>query len=426
MPDKHISVESLTAAFQEFTKIVDGFQQNNQALQNQIQILNQQLETKNFELQEELLQGENIRKFLDNILQNIYSGVIVIDNNANISVFNKAAEAITGHDYEHVIGENYTVLSGMNRINKISALLTLKTGNEARHLQKTITTCHNDEKNIEYSTTVLRNPAGEPVGVAEIFNDISELKELQNRVMHIETLAALGEMAASVAHEIRNPLGGITGFVGLLERKVGNENKNLISPIKEGVKRLENIVSNLLSYTRHKQISSDRMEIKNLLFEVMNFFQMSKTNAKPYELSHHFPDKNVFCMADKQLLHQVVLNLLENAYDAIDEDGNISLTLSTHDIQSDTEGIDSEEIEEIRKLFSFIKISIQDNGRGISPENIFKLFRPFYSTKEKGNGLGLSVCKKIINLHRGDIQVKSKENMGTTFVVTLPIYQYYD
>jgi len=231
---KKNKIESLTEAFNNFTNVIDKFQQTYDSLNNEIFELNQRLDKKNVQLEDKITESDNISSFLNSILEHIYSGVIVVNNSGIVTVFNKAAENITHINKEQILNKNYRSFFNPKEMNKTKSILfTLATGQESHHRQKIITTENKENKTVEFSTSIIRDIKGNQLGVAEIFNDISELKGMQEKISHIETLAALGEMAANVAHEIRNPLGGIGGFAGLLERKldVDDERRKLVKPI---------------------------------------------------------------------------------------------------------------------------------------------------------------------------------------------------
>ena len=181
-------IESLTEAFKDFTQIIDRFQRTYDVLQSRIDMLNKQLELKNMELERKYAEGENIKNFLNNILENIYTGVIVTDNNGIITNFNRAAETITGFHKEDIVGKNYQVLSIAKSSESRSALYTLSSGKESFHRQKNIKTAFNQEKSVEFSTTLLKDHENSILGVVETFNDISEIKILQDGVLEMNQI----------------------------------------------------------------------------------------------------------------------------------------------------------------------------------------------------------------------------------------------
>ena len=420
------TIESLTLAFNDFTQIIDKFQKTHETLIAQIDLLKKQLESKNAELENKYIEGENIKNFLNNILENIYTGVIVIDNRGKITHFNRAAENITGYHKDEIIGKNYKTIYHAKNTDSMSALYTLSTRKESYHRQKSINTNDKQEKRIEFSTTLLRDHEENVLGVVETFNDISEIKILQDRILHIETLAALGEMSASVAHEIRNPLAGITGFAGLLDRQIpeDDDRKPLVKSIRQGTAKLNDIIANLLTLTRPQQLNRTTVNIKTFLNDIVQYFiENIPLNDKKITFDTQIDDDENNIAIDVQLFQQVIINIIKNGCDAIKNKGKITIQTKTNIFDPISNILEDEEKKEMIELFSDIEIAITDTGTGIPPEILQKVFNPFYTTKDNGNGLGLAICKKIIQLHKGDIQIKSSPGKGTTFIINLPLYE---
>ena len=421
-------IRELTNAFKNFNSVVGKFEATYAMLQKKIENLSEQLEHKNSELELKISESDTIKTFLNSILESIHTGVIVLDNTGIITIFNKAAEDITRFRKEEVIGRNYKDVFPEQNIRNKTALYTLTTSKEIFH-QHRVVTVDEKKKDIEFSTAVVKDKSGTPLGIVEAINDVSELRKLQSRINHIETLAALGEMAASVAHEIRNPLGGIGGFAGLLNRKIDTDDprKKLVEPIITGVDRLNNIVNNLLTFTRPQKLNVQKVKLKEVLDKTVELFRMSIGESdKKIDIREDISDTGIEVFLDVHLFQQILMNILKNAYDAVDEGGMVTITLIASEPENFSDLLEDEEKEELLRLFSTVGIDITDNGTGISESNLKKLFNPFFTTKETGNGLGLAICQKIVQLHRGDISVKSQPGKGTTFTITLPLNETYE
>ena len=419
-------IETLTTAFQDFTLIVDRFQSTYELLQKKIDLLNKQLEIKNLELEKKYAEVENIKNFLGNIQENIYDGVLVIDVNGIITHFNRAAENITGYNKNEVIGKKYKQIKINQSSETRSALYTLSTKKESYHRQKIILTADKQEKNVEFSTTLLKDHENNILGVVETFNDISEIKILQDRITHVETLAALGEMSASVAHEIRNPLAGITGFAGLLDRQIPEDDskKSLVRSIIVGTTKLNDIISNLLTLTKPQKLNLNQVNLYSFFSDLVEYYKDSfPVNQKDVKIDIDFDKKDIMISIDVQLFQQIILNILKNAYDAIEDKGKITIKVKSNVFEPISEILESEEKSEMIKLFSDVEISISDTGKGIPQDILHKVFNPFFTTKDEGNGLGLAICKKIIQLHKGDTHIKSQVGKGSTFVINMPLYE---
>lgn len=418
------TLESLTAAVNEFMQVVERFRVSNQELQTKVDVLTTRLQEKNRQLQQELVDGENTRNFLNAILESINSGVIVVDPNGHVSLFNRAAEIITGLSAQKITGQPYRQVFQHNTGGgAYSPLYTLTTGRELQHREKSIVTADREQKNVEYSTTVIRDGKGQTLGIAEIINDISQLKELEERLSHAQTLAALGEMAAGVAHEIRNPLGGISGYAGLLNRQMEADDprKKLVAHITEGAIRLNAIVENLLTYTRPCRLRPAPVGINHFLREFSKSYARDHQGVE-LELNLLLDEREL--SLDREQFVQVMHNLTENAYQAGAHHVLISVThvypVSTFDI------LDEKEREELHRLFSHLEITVSDDGPGMEADVLNRLFTPFFSTKDKGNGLGLSICRKLVHLHGGEITAASQPGGGAVFTVSLPLYRDYD
>jgi PAS domain S-box-containing protein len=426
MDKNKTDIESLTSAFKHFTEIIERFQKTHEILQNKIDILNSQLELKNMELEAKCAEGENIKNFLHNILENIYTGVIVIDNNGLVTHFNRAAEMITGFFKDDILGKKYKSLFCKKDNDSRTALYTLSTLKESFHRQKVIITAEGSEKSVEFSTTLLRDGDANILGVVETFNDISEIKILKDKIFQVETLAALGEMSASVAHEIRNPLAGITGFAGLLDRQISADDpkKALVKSIIVGTTKLNDIISNLLTLTRPQKLNKVSVNLHSFIHDLVSYFHSSiPVGEKKIKVDIDIDGQDTNISIDMQLFQQVILNILKNSCDAIKSKGKITIKSKANVFEPVSNVLEDDEKSELIKLFSDVEISISDNGCGMSEETLQKVFNPFFTTKDEGNGLGLAICKKIIQLHKGDINIKSVSGKGSTFLISLPLYE---
>ena len=235
------------------------------------------------------------------------------------------------------------------------------------------------------------------------------MKKVQEQANRAGRLAAMGEMAVRIAHEIRNPLGSIELFASSLQKELENnaELKPLCEHICSGVKRINNIVSNLLLFIRPEQTPEMQvLDIHESLKDSLFFAEhLIHTNAG-IEVVTHFADRPLRIYGDPQLLSQVSLNLILNALQAMPDGGRLTITTDACD------DVHGNEITEIR---------FADTGCGIPPENLKKIFSPYYSTKEQGFGLGLSLTHNIIHKHRGKIAVSSEKGKGTMFTIQLPV-----
>jgi signal transduction histidine kinase len=236
----------------------------------------------------------------------------------------------------------------------------------------------------------------------EVDRKTEELKKSQEKLIHSERLAAVGSMASHVSHEIKNPLMAIGGLAQQLKRSanLGDREKEKLDLITKEVSRLENMLIEVRDFTRPTTPRKIKGAINPLIQEVLALMKPVFTDQKieiQFYLDPHLPEFEF----DPEQWKQVLLNLIKNAAEAMTAGGRLSV--KTY----------------LLALKVFIEIS--DTGKGISPEHLTNLFRPFFTTKKKGTGLGLAVSYKIIHDHNGDIQVTSEVNQGTRVVVQLPL-----
>ena len=235
-----------------------------------------------------------------------------------------------------------------------------------------------------------------------------ENSRLFEQVKERERLAALGEMSAGLAHEIRNPLGAIKGAAQLLSPENLNESdREMLSIILEEVDRLNSVVSQFLDYARPMRSGFELINLDQLLRRTVQLFEAESPHPK-LKLSLQIADELPLIYADAEKLKQVFLNLIRNSIEAMPQGGSIKLTAQlAHDS-------DPPQVE----------IIFDDDGPGILPEVMKNLFIPFYTTKDKGTGLGLSICQRIIESHDGSIQVQSRPEQGARFILRLPLQRH--
>lgn len=235
--------------------------------------------------------------------------------------------------------------------------------------------------------------------------DTTKQRELERRVNRSEELASIGELSAGIAHEIRNPLVAITTSANLLkdEPQLSDEGQQLLDIVKEESDHLAVIVDDFLKYTKPKKPSFEKEDINNLLKDVVR--KLRDCNDREANWVEHYDDNLPDIFIDRYQIRQVITNLLLNGLDAI-QDGGV---LAIHSQIKKYAGSDQ------------VMVLITDSGTGIPKEELPKIFQPFYSTKEKGTGMGLAICKRIVNEHDGEIFVESELGKRTTFSVILPI-----
>ena len=249
------------------------------------------------------------------------------------------------------------------------------------------------------SNSPIFDSSGNFVGTVHISRDITELRTLRERVAHSERMAALGELAARVAHEIRNPLISIGGFARRLEKKLTDDSREYAKIIVTEVSRLENILKEILGFVKTSRVMKRRVDVNEMLTSII-VFMTPEVNDRNNVIINKLSDTPIMSMIDPDRIREALLNMVSNASQATE---NGCLTIKTY-----------VEVQEV-------VIELRDNGCGIRSEDINNIFNPFFTTKSEGTGLGLAVTHKIIEEHDGKIKVESVPGEGTIFRIYLPL-----
>lgn len=342
----------------------------------------------------------NARSLNENILWSIADGVITVDVDRNISSINPAGQKIIGVSSEDVVGQPYKNLLN-EEISFTSLLLdTIQTGNEYVGVFLDVP-FRNRMLYLSVSTNLLKDGIGKVIGGVAIFKDISETRQLQKQVMRADRLAALGELVAGIAHDIRNPLTSIRGFVQYLQKTKDPQELQEYAPlIIREVDGLNRIIGELLEFAKPHPPRYRLVQVNGLIQEALSLIK-ARAEKQGIRIDMELDPSMPSIEADGEQLKQVLLNLLINACQAIPGQGRIVLTTATTSSGQ-------------------LTISIIDDGVGIAPENLDKVFDPFFSTKPSGTGLGLAVVQRIMNSHGGDIEITSETGKGTTVTIQLP------
>jgi signal transduction histidine kinase len=262
---------------------------------------------------------------------------------------------------------------------------------------------------VVYQSSLLRDAHENLLGAVEIFNDISKIKQLESENQQNRVLAALGEMAATLAHEIKNPLGAMGTWARLLDKTfdTSDKRKQTLGKITDALSRLNKIVSSMLIFGRQSKPQLQTLDIKQFLSEFTDSMEIEVVfgSGTQIQVIKEWDETPLITQFDPEKLRQVLLNLALNAVQAMGETG----TLTVECRQSK------------RNESNYVIISVRDTGPGIAESELEKIFSPFHTTKEDGTGLGLAIVKKLIEFHGGVIDVESEVGKGTVFNVFLPL-----
>jgi signal transduction histidine kinase len=260
---------------------------------------------------------------------------------------------------------------------------------------------------VGYTVSPLVDERGSRLGAILIFKDLTEIVALRDEVRQRDHLATLGEMTASIAHEIRNPLASMHTAAETLKEELGydEDKEEYLNLILREVKRVNNLVSDFFSYVRPMTPELEPVPLHDLL-DVLVFIEGAKMKKSGVRLSCRFDERKIFVTADRNLLQQALLNILLNAHQASPASGEIVV---------------STQFRSAGGSQSMVEVRVRDQGPGIRPETISKIFEPFFSTKTKGIGLGLPITERIVRAIGGRIEVDSTPDEGTTFSILLPV-----
>lgn len=370
-PIQH-DVQALADAFEIFTQTTQRMEEAYQRLQARVEELDRELAFTS--------------DYLRNILESMSDGVIAVDLEGTITAFNSAARDILGYAANDVVGRPFRAVfhrEFASRMGQPGYELLAKDGRAVLVTELDAPICNNEKQEI---------------GQVKVFQDLTQLEALREQVRQQDRLAAIGKMAATVAHEIRNPLGGIRGFAALLARDVVEDDpkSRLVEKILVGVKQLDRVVSDLLEYTRPLELQLRPWPCAELVESAWGFVDRgSRVLTFDSEI-----DANLYVHADADKMRQVFLNLLINAVQSVTEQGRILVAAECGE--------------------QMVTLSFTDSGCGIAEEQVANIFAPFFTTKEKGTGLGLAIASKIVEGHGGRITVDSTPGNGSTFHVKLP------
>jgi signal transduction histidine kinase len=255
------------------------------------------------------------------------------------------------------------------------------------------------------STSLLHSQTSRTNGAIAVFTDVSKTKSLEERVKHSEKLAILGEMAAVMAHEIRNPLNSIAGFAQLLQMKVeeADQRRKYVDIIVHESFRIDALISDILDFAHQKKTAISDIDFGALAGKVVSA-KLDQAGRKGVRLETRIEPGLPSFRGDSVRLERVLLNLVNNALDATGSGGQVTLAAAPVNIS----GVPG------------IELTVADTGCGIAPENLENIFKPFFTTKQAGTGLGLAIIQKIVEEHEGVVSVASTPGEGTAFTLFLP------
>jgi PAS domain S-box-containing protein len=355
------------------------------------------------QLEDRLQEITSLKAYTDNVLASMTNGLMTIDGEKKIVTVNEMAEriigkgkgGITGFSMEQVLGEQHPLYK-----------ILVETLTQEKGISHIEVELKKDGESLWLiaGTSLLIGGEGKTAGALAIFQDITEIKALEEKLRQADRLAALGTLSAGLAHEIKNPLSAIKTFVQLLPQKIGNssfmEKFNITVPRE--IDRINHLVEDLLELTRRRVRPLVDLKVDSLILQVIDLHgEELKRRQIVFQDDLNKTISSVH--GDAETLYRAFSNLMINAIQAMPNGGIFSIS------------------SKLDSSSSSLEITFRDTGIGMDETTAKNIFNPFFTTKDKGTGLGLALTRKIIEDHRGTIEVVSKKGMGTTFTVHLPV-----
>jgi two-component system sensor histidine kinase PilS (NtrC family) len=344
----------------------------------------------------------DLRALHERIVESIRSGLITTDLEGQIYIFNAAAEEITGYTAKEVSGKNASMFFGDMTRQAAVSMEAAATGKVSPRFEVDSLTQSGFMLHLGFSIAPLFLESGEKSGFVITFQDLTDVRVMEETARRQDRLAAVGRLAASIAHEIRNPLAAMRGSIQMLrsELKEDSDHTQLMEIILRESDRLNKIVTDYLNYARPRPASMDKVDVCELIRETLKLLRNSPEISDGHTLKEDLPSETLIVKGDAEQLKQVCWNVARNALQSMPDGGDFNVSANRTDAHR-------------------VLIRFDDSGCGMSPEQVERLFEPFTSTTG-GTGLGMSIVYQIIRDHSGTINVRSREGKGTTISIELP------
>jgi two-component system sensor histidine kinase PilS (NtrC family) len=347
----------------------------------------------------------DVQAFRDLIFQSVGTGLIAVGPDGRITAFNRAAEAITGLPADAALGEPWPRVFGDEvDLERVRAAVAAREGQSQRyeiHLRR------RDGRSVPVGISfwLLRSGEGDAVGLIGVCQDLSSIKQMEERMRQADRLAALGRMSANIAHEIRNPLASVSGAIEVLARDIPPDptRDRLVEIVLSESARLNQLISDFLEYARPAPLAPIEVNASKVLDEVVVLLEHRRL-PDHLKLVREYGE-TLMVRADPQQLRQAIWNLCLNAVQSMPSGGELRV---------------GGRVLEGERRPGRVQLWIGDTGSGIAEADLPHIFEPFYSTKPEGSGLGLAMVYRVVQEHGGDIDVRSVPRMGTTFTLRLP------
>ncbi|MBN2285474.1 MAG: PAS domain S-box protein [Tissierellales bacterium] len=360
------------------------------------------LDKKVEELEKSISRENQIRQYLDNILMNAGSAIVVINSEKKIVIFNRAAEILSGYKGNELIGQHYSILSKKIHFDLYSLTAELDESIKAL-IEREIAIINIQNRSIpcRIICSVIQESNTNEKGYVFLINNLEVIKKLEQELQREDRLSIVGEFSSSIIHDIGNPLAGLSNLLEIYQNESTNEEEKMeiLKLIEDEIRELNSIVLSFLSFIKSRKSEDVQVNICQIVLEATNILRSEMIN-RDIKLQLDFEEETMYTRIDRRNFKQAIINIIKNSIQAIQSNGiiHISLLWKNDDII----------------------INIQDNGIGIKEDEIGNIFEPFYTTKKDGTGLGLSTAYKTIRDNDGKLEVTSTYKEGSKITITIP------
>jgi len=352
---------------------------------------------------------EDVKNFMESIIQSIGSGIIITGMKDTITYVNRAGERILGYSKEELIHKPFGIF-GLRE--KQSVIHSLFDNPDDHGTRKEGWMRRKDQIEFPVGFTINNhvNIKGETIGKIVVFRDMTNVYKIQEEILRMDRLVSLGKLASGIAHELRNPLAGIKTTAQALSEEMSKDDsrREYLNRITKEIDRLNELLKTFFSFAKPQRLNLAYCHIKDIINEIIPFLIREIADKGIHFIENYHPELPRI-KVDKTQMHQAFLNLFLNAIQAMPNGGELRIDVSP------TVSYTFDEPKQ-----NFIRIVISDTGKGMPPHIVHKIFDPFFTTKPRGIGLGLSITYQIIKKHGGTIKVESEWEKGTSFVINLP------
>jgi two-component system sensor histidine kinase PilS (NtrC family) len=350
------------------------------------------------ELSEKTVDLEKLRSLSDVVFESMTSGIVVLDEKGRIRSMNSASARMLGLEAPSVVGSMTSdVFQGI----PMEELLEKTTDRGLNRWEGFFTDDGGQERILGLSISPLKEPE---LGNVVIFTDLTELREMEDKLRITEKLSAIGRMAASIAHEVRNPLASMSGSIQMLKKDLdldGDDLKLMDIVLKE-TERLDVLVGDFLAYARPPTPRFEDVDLREIILDAVRLLR--NTDLGPdIKLSTELPEEKTILSVDRSQMHQIIMNLVKNSAEAIDRKGNIIISMSRSGNSPEGDTV----------------LAVWDDGPGIPAEILPRIFEPFITSKVSGTGLGLAIVYQLVQIHKGAVDIHTEEGRGTTISIHL-------